>query len=82
MKTVLRNASGEITHVHYTANLYLTKGEHQYVTEAEITVPMIEKAYGNPNYVLSLIANGEKSAEMLKLEILHRNGFNYVAHFE
>lgn len=82
MATVLRGKDGEITHVHYDENMYLPKDEHRYVMETEITEPMVKKVYGNPEYVVMQLANGNKSAAMLKLQILGLNGFDYHAFYQ
>lgn len=83
MQTVIRDReTNEITHIHYWKNIYLTKEDHQYVTETEITDEMVEAyAHANQNYVIQLIANGKKSIEELKLQILGKNGFDYKAKF-
>jgi len=83
MRTVFRDEkTNEITHIHYWGNIYLTKEDYQYVTETEITDEMVEAyAHANPNYVIKLLANGEKSIQELKLQILGKNGFDYKAKF-
>ena len=79
MKTVLRNGSnGEITHIHYHANQYLTKEDYRIVEETEITPAMIEKTFGNLSFVLSEVANGSSDPKIIKLQILRTN--NIVGH--
>lgn len=70
MKTVLRDSNGEITWVHAYGNVYLTPEAHKILMEKQISIPMVEKTYGNPNSVISSIANNQTNPLAIKGKIL------------
>jgi len=74
MKTVLRNSKGEITWVHGYHNVYFTPDAHKILTETLVTIPMVEKTYGNPNYLISTIVNDNINPLAVKSRILTEVG--------
>lgn len=75
MRTVIRNDKGEISHLHYTSNLFLPKDEHALIEEQNISVNDVRNAFDKPDFVLAHILNGNADIKQIKLQVLMDKGF-------
>jgi len=70
MKTVLRNAQGEIEYIHLCGNIYLTKKAEQVFQETTVTREMVLETIPDPAMAFACAVEERNDAKHYKLQIL------------